>query len=158
MPETPDDTNQLLKTYLASNDASCPGCGYNLRGVIKTCCPECGAHITLGVVAPNARIGPWMLATVSFALALGFDWVAMILAIIPSIIFGPPNMGGAPIYWKGLLALFLLGFTSGIGLFAMLRTRAWWQRQPPASQWSRAALIFLAVFIIHAAGGAWIIL
>lgn len=27
---------------------SCPGCGYDLRGLTTACCPECGNKFTLG--------------------------------------------------------------------------------------------------------------
>ncbi|MEM8758677.1 MAG: hypothetical protein AAGF47_12970 [Planctomycetota bacterium] len=36
-----------LRAYLAERDVPCPGCGYNLRGVRETVCPECGDLISL---------------------------------------------------------------------------------------------------------------
>ncbi len=29
-------------SFLASQDIPCPKCGYNLRGLVGRCCPECG--------------------------------------------------------------------------------------------------------------------
>ncbi len=34
--QTPD----LLHAYLAGHDAACPACGYNVRGMSGTNCPE----------------------------------------------------------------------------------------------------------------------
>ena len=153
----PPDTHHMLQAYLASVDAPCPGCGYNLRGTTTTRCPECGSPIALGIVSPNARRAPWFLATLALSLTLIVDWVAMLMVLVPGFLLGTPNMGGTPLYWKALLALFLLGFSAGIGLFFTLRTRDWWQSRPVPVQWARTALIFLAVFIVHALGSVWIL-
>jgi hypothetical protein len=44
----------LLPLFLASRDAACPACGYNLRGLREARCPECGEAIALrvGLVEP----------------------------------------------------------------------------------------------------------
>ena len=34
-----------LITYLATHDAPCPGCWYNLRGIDQPICPECGLEL-----------------------------------------------------------------------------------------------------------------
>lgn len=34
-----------LRSYLAANDVTCTGCGYQLRGVTSALCPECGCVI-----------------------------------------------------------------------------------------------------------------
>jgi hypothetical protein len=44
--ETPERTPRLHER-LADLDLSCPGCGYNLRGVAGPYCPECGAVIPM---------------------------------------------------------------------------------------------------------------
>ena len=35
------DEGAQLRAYLADRDVKCPGCGYNLRGLAATRCPEC---------------------------------------------------------------------------------------------------------------------
>jgi len=42
-----------LITYLATHDAPCPGCGYNLRGLSGSTCPECGRAIHLPDLLPK---------------------------------------------------------------------------------------------------------
>lgn len=44
-----------LAAFLAHRDEPCPGCGYNLRGVTGSDCPECGRPITLSIARPVGR-------------------------------------------------------------------------------------------------------
>jgi hypothetical protein len=47
----------MLRDFLVGRDAPCPGCGYNLRGITGSQCPECGAAVSLSLCArpPMAR-------------------------------------------------------------------------------------------------------
>lgn len=149
----PQSEAELLRDFLDGRNISCPVCTYNLRGVADARCPECGFAVTLALHAPDARLGPWLFATIAFALALGFDAVGSLLAMVPLIFFLPPA-GGIPLFFiVGLSTLLALGAASALGLFFMLRLRSWWQRRPVRDQWSRAALVFLVVFVVHAIGG-----
>jgi hypothetical protein len=61
-----------LRDYLALRDVPCPGCGYNLRGVQESVCPECGGEIALSVTkAAGGRGWLWLLV-----LALGWTLLA----------------------------------------------------------------------------------
>ena len=42
-----DTGADVLRTYLSERDAPCPGCGYNLRGLVGETCPECGIALDL---------------------------------------------------------------------------------------------------------------
>ncbi len=44
--------NGRLRSFLASTDAPCPACGYNLRGVATRLCPECGTAIPDSIMSP----------------------------------------------------------------------------------------------------------
>ncbi len=50
-----------LRAYLATRDAPCPRCGYNLRGNTAGICPECGDRVTLPLApampAPARHVG-----------------------------------------------------------------------------------------------------
>lgn len=50
------DSNKLA-AYLATHDAPCPECGYNLRALGTDVCPECGHLLTLEMLttAPKAK-------------------------------------------------------------------------------------------------------
>jgi hypothetical protein len=53
-PTPPPD---LLPDYLATRDAPCPHCGYNLRGVEGGACPECGGRIQLSLLKATRFAG-----------------------------------------------------------------------------------------------------
>ncbi|MFG0283479.1 MAG: hypothetical protein ACF8R7_03570 [Phycisphaerales bacterium JB039] len=152
-----DDAREraALIAWLAEHDERCPVCNYNVRGVRQATCPECAAPLRLGVVSPHVALGPWLLAIIAFALALGFDGVVTTLLTI--------GMGLATLYGSGppllaavgLLGSFLLlGALSGAGLWWMLARRRQWRQAAPRVQWARAWAIFAAVFVIHASAGA----
>lgn len=42
--------DELVAEYLKGRDFSCPGCGYNLRGLSGQTCPECGLAFRLQLV------------------------------------------------------------------------------------------------------------
>jgi hypothetical protein len=66
----------VLETYLAGRDASCPSCGYNLRGATGSTCPECGQGIRLGLLASNPlwrRQGLMILVLLWLLLAGGMN-------------------------------------------------------------------------------------
>lgn len=68
------DTSTLLIAFLAANDAPCPGCGYNLRGLAGATCPECGEAVELDVRRESAGIWHrWLLPA--------FAWPAGLLLI-----------------------------------------------------------------------------
>jgi hypothetical protein len=50
-----DAPPEFLAAFLAGRDAACPGCGYNLRDLQGTRCPECGEGLVvrIGLVEPK---------------------------------------------------------------------------------------------------------
>lgn len=48
---SPVNQAEEVAGMLRSRDFNCPGCGYNLRGIEKGVCPECGRVVRLGDVA-----------------------------------------------------------------------------------------------------------
>jgi hypothetical protein len=71
-------TDDKLAEYLADNDAPCPVCEYNLRGLTTASCPECGRELTLADVSAPRRVRPgwwcWSGIVIDFNLscATGF--------------------------------------------------------------------------------------
>lgn len=41
------ETQSVLHAFLADRDVPCPNCGYNLRGLVTTHCPECRQELVL---------------------------------------------------------------------------------------------------------------
>ena len=73
-----DPTRPLLLDFLADHDASCPVCGYNLRGISTPRCPECGRTVHFEVVPAESHLRAWvaLAATTCSAAGLGLYLVA----------------------------------------------------------------------------------
>lgn len=145
---------ELLKAYLQSHDAQCPVCGYNLRGVVLAVCPECEAPIELMVGSQQARLGPWLMAMLAFAMALGFDGVIGLLLVVPVIISGG----------EAKEALFLAGTLVTLGLvcvgmlWVLVARKRSWMGLDVRQQWAIARVIFISVFLVHLAVGVGFVL
>lgn len=142
-----------LLAFVAECPAVCPVCDYSLVGLAEPRCPECGAELRLQVGSPRLRVGPWALAMVSFALALGFDGVVSIMMILAIAL--SPNAG---LIAFGIVSIFLL-LSGGMaaGLIAVARGQTKWTRRPIRNQWTIAGTIFVVVGGLHALVGiGWV--
>ena len=153
-PPSPQACNSLLSRFLESNDALCPVCDYNLRGVMLETCPECNSPIELVVGSSQARLGPWLMACLAFAMALGFDSIIGILMLIP-VVFTAGEDGAAVFLSASLILLTLVC----IGMLWLLisRKRAWLRMTRPR-QWIAAWTIFGSVFFVHLGVGIGFVL
>jgi len=152
LPRNPSP--ELLRDYLASHDAPCPVCGYNLRGVVLAACPECNAPIELSVGSSQARLGAWLFAMLAFAMALGFDLVIGMLMVVPVFITGGED--GAILYLGGSLVTMAL---ASIGmLWVLIANKRGWLRRDWRGQVKLAWGIFVGVFLVHLAVGVGFLL
>lgn len=145
---------RLLREFLAANDAACPVCGYNLRGLLASTCPECNAPLALGVTSENLSIGPWVLAIVSFAMAAGFDGVVATVLAIAMIANPPPH-------WMPytMVGMFMgLAIASLAGVVRVVKKRKRWAFQTRRIQWRWALLCLGGVFMLHASIGITFVL
>jgi hypothetical protein len=123
---TPEDASRLLLTFLQGRDARCPECGYNLRDLTQTQCPECSQRLQLMVGHDRLEIG-LLLITITPSI---FSGICAIL--LTMVIYIEP---GAP--WEAIL-LDLFGLTSGlfgVGLF-LFRERFVRQRRSVQKGWA----------------------
>lgn len=58
----PSDDESLI-AFLSERDVQCPVCQYNLRGLIRPRCPECGTALRLTVGTVDAYAGTWIAMT-----------------------------------------------------------------------------------------------
>lgn len=154
MPDSAAHDEDALVNFLATHDAPCPVCSYNLRGLPTAACPECAARLHLQVGSENLRVGPWFLACISFALALGFDGVVSILMTTMITLHPPP----APAQFRQALTMLgwfaFLAICGGIGLIGLFRLRRSFMRLPRRRQWHVALALLGVVFGVHAIYGA----
>ena len=67
--------SELIKSYLADRDVPCPACGYNLRGVEGSKCPECGKGICLSIHPASWTITKlWLLRLGAIAIICYSGW------------------------------------------------------------------------------------
>ena len=145
---------EMLKAYLETHDAPCPVCGYNLRGVVLASCPECNAPIELIVGSAQAKLGAWLFAMLSFAMALGFDAVIGLLMVIPVV--STRGESGPVLFLAGTLVT--LGLICIGMLWVLIVRKRVWMSLPSRRQKQMGATIFLGVFAIHLAVGVGFVL
>ena len=140
---------ELLRSYLKDHDAPCPVCGYNLRGVVMTSCPECDSPIELTVGSSNSRLGAWLFAMLAFAMALGFDLVIGAMMVL-SVVMTRGEDAGALFLMISLVTLAL----ASIGMLWVLVVRKKdWMCMDRRHQWKIAWGIFTGVFLVHLSVG-----
>lgn len=138
----PSESVDLLLEFLRERDVPCPACGYNLRNLTRSQCPECRKELVLAVGLTKPRFG-WFLATITPGL---FSGIAALLLLIPLI--GEMVLGGGVAPWF-IWATDAFGWFSGLAALVIVRFRYPFLRQPQPTQrmWAAVAWgIHLAAF------------
>jgi hypothetical protein len=121
---TSSDANrpaELLRMFLANRDAPCPACGYNLRDLGGTRCPECGDELVLrvGVVEPRQAT----LIAGLVGVSAGFGLNALLLLYAAITIFWEGGAGG--LVYPFVLTNAVGAVVTGIAIWAWVRN---WHR------------------------------
>ncbi|MBO6740095.1 MAG: hypothetical protein JJ916_09565 [Phycisphaerales bacterium] len=140
-----DPSPQMLLAFLRDHDAPCPICGYNLRGVTLSVCPECECPIELGVSSSSSYLGAWLLALLAFAMPLSFDLIVGTMMLIGVIMSAGENAEGVFL----LVSLVTLTLVSVGMLWVLVARKRDWLRMPRRRQWRMAWALFAAVFVVH---------
>lgn len=77
-----DGTTELLRAFLDGRDAPCPGCGYNLRNLQGSRCPECGDELALRVGVVEPRQGALIAGLIGLAAGAGMSGLLIGFAIL----------------------------------------------------------------------------
>ena len=85
MDESRPELVRALEVFVAERDVPCPGCGYNLRGLEGSRCPECGLEVRLGVQLEEPAMGSLMVTLAALfsvvgssgAIVLGVVWLSL---------------------------------------------------------------------------------
>ncbi len=127
--------------FLQDRSAPCPRCGYELHGLERPQCPECGEPLVLKVGSPRIHFG-WLL----LAAAPGcFSTITAVFGLVPIIgTIANGLMPGRGVPWP-LVGADIFGFISGASVFLMYRKRHALLRLPNARQAGFAA----AVWAVH---------
>lgn len=130
--DTPRTSSERLDlaTFLATQDASCPVCHYNLRGLLKDRCPECGRHLILTVGTTEPKLGAFILGLIGLSCGLGFCGLLLGYAALWFLGSG----GGGPAM-QDMLKLLIGVVVCGLGLGGWLATRHHFGRKPDHVRW-----------------------
>ena len=151
--ETEAPSNEVaLLDYLRGRDVACPLCGYNLRGLTASRCPECGRELQLTVGLVEPRIGAWVTCLVAVTAAGGMGVMA-ILSIARhgwDVLFDTEDAG------QVVAIAYFLATVPAVPLLIVFRRR--YRRFSQTAQWSLAGVatalttLSFAVLIAGAVG------
>jgi hypothetical protein len=79
-PSNPAD--EMLRAFLAAQDAACPQCSYNLRGLHDRRCPECGEELVLRVNLTEPKQGCLIAGLVGLSAGAGLNGLLLIFMAI----------------------------------------------------------------------------
>lgn len=124
-----------LATYLANRDVPCPSCGYNLRNLAASNCPECGEPLELRLTPPNALNARYLACV----LAMGGAWSVMttILALVtPAAVQGWTGSWntGERFLFSYYPAFITLASSVGLALLLPRRGQRWFRCGPGAAR------------------------
>jgi hypothetical protein len=121
-----------LKAFLAERDVACPGCGYSLRGLSQSACPECNHELELGVRLVEPKHGPYITMVVTWACVWGFH---LLLGIIFVLKNWPQNER------ELLITAYLSGTAVFFGIIVYLVVK----RRRRMAKWSSRVRLLVAV-------------
>ncbi len=138
-PSPPLSRDEHLLAFVREHEARCPLCDYNLRGLSRPTCPECGQELKLDVRLAEPYLAAWVTLVVALSLAAGPG----AMFILMSVMHGPP---GGPWYRVLIMPYAVAAIPLLIvALFARRRVC----RLPRPAQWLLAlAPVFMGVLML----------
>ena len=97
---------EILRSYLANRDASCPMCGHNLRALRQATCPECGESLSLAVTNYPSRAAGYTFGLIglSFSSLLAVFFAILMLreSVLLSVVAGLTTfwIGRSAVRWR----------------------------------------------------------
>ncbi len=125
----------LLTEFLADRDEPCPTCGYDLRGLTRAICPECGRPLHLRLVASTPRLSMLLVLLASLIGTIGVAFVCGLIALTERYHRG----------W-GFSVILATGAVDVIACNLLYTRRAWFLRQRPSTQVTATVLSW----VLHA--------
>jgi hypothetical protein len=119
MEEISGEHLRRFREHVADRDVSCPGCGYNLRGLTWPVCPECKQDLELRVGLVEPKIGAFVTGLIALAGGIGFHGVLMAYSLWLRAMRAPVGMPRD--------SLFVIG--GSILFFAIAMTVWIWRRR-----------------------------
>lgn len=154
MPGTPHEQRDLLAHFLAARDVPCPSCGYNLRDLQSSACPECGQPLNVRLDAIDPRSGRYLACVLPLGGAASV-MIAILGTVLPQMVrLGSYGNKGEQMLFKWYPAGVALAALIALCLLIRRRGRAWFHAG------SGSARTMLAVLCVTASAGcvvAWVL-
>jgi hypothetical protein len=156
MAGTPHEQSELLAHFLAARDIPCPSCGYNLRDLRTTACPECGQPLNVRLDAADPRTARYL------ACVLALGGAASVMATELGVVLPQVAENGSMSYLNTGEQFLFVWYPAGVTLAALIalcllirrRGRAWFHAG------SGSARTMLAALCVTASAGcvvAWVL-
>lgn len=142
--DTTDDNDAMLRSFIATRDAPCPACGYNLRGLTGNRCPECGRRLVLAVGTTEPRLAAFIAGLVGLSSGLGFS-ALLLLYVLFEATLGRSGIMPSMLEVALLIAGAVVG-AGGVAVWVRLRKRLGRVRAPAKWGWVGAAWLIGITF------------
>ena len=116
---------EQLQHFLASTDAPCPSCDYNLRGLKSDFCPECNQKLVLNVALAEPRQRAFIATLIGLAMGAGFQGLMALFFLIWSVLKNFSRREG--LHYMALTTPFFV--VEGLGLWLLIQKRRPFQRR-----------------------------
>jgi hypothetical protein len=135
----------ILRAFLATHDANCPQCAYQLRGVESEKCPECGRTIELQVQPAAPRMAPWLFALIFTSIFGGFHWIMLIAFGVSGLLY----YGSLSVILSDSVLYLIGSIPYAITLPLLIARRRAFQRRTIRRQWVWSALLVFAYVVLE---------
>jgi hypothetical protein len=82
------DRDDLLRPFLAGRDEPCPACGYNLRDLGTSTCPECGEALALRVGLAEPKQAAVLAGLIGLTAGAGMSALLLLYLVLRVFVFG----------------------------------------------------------------------
>lgn len=151
--ETPKtlDPDRMLLDFVRGRDIECPLCGYNLRDLTKTTCPECEQTLQLRVGVQRLTLLPFLMA-IAPGIFAGPCAVFLTVMLSVNFIANGGRFVGVPLQ---IICLDLMGWLSALFTIGLIVKRQRFlkatlpkQRALVATIWFVHFMAFLVLMIL----------
>ena len=106
----------ILKLFLDGRDQPCPQCGYNLRDLPGTRCPECGEELALRLQLGEPRQAAALAGLIALSAGAGMNVLLLGYVFIVLAFLGPWGRGWGKFVAVNATGAVVLGLCIGLWL------------------------------------------